>query len=101
MTDAANDVYASYLIYGRLMAMGKERFILVDRRSLCSDHGNFRESIPCPTSPNGANTPLMARRNSTSLDPSPAQARTIALFIEGKTTEEVALEMGVKRTTAQ
>jgi len=96
--DAANDVYASLLIYEKLIALGKEREIEVDRRSMCSDHGEFK-NIPRPVSPNGEVVPHIAGRGS--LSPSPAQTRTIALFMEGKTVDAIALEMGVKRTTTQ
>lgn len=81
------------------MAMGKEREIEVDRRRLCSDLGDIKGISPRPTSPNGQVIPHIAGRGS--LSPSPAQARTIAMFIEGKSTEQIALEMGVKRSTAQ
>ena len=96
--DAANDVYASLLIYEKLIALGKEREIEVDRRSMCSYHGEFK-NIPRPVSPNGEVVPHIAGRGS--LSPSPAQTRTIALFMEGKTVDAIALEMGVKRTTTQ
>ena len=101
MVDAANDVYASLLIYEKLMAMGQERSITVDRRSLCSDHGDYQAHIPRPISPTGVRTPIMAKRNSTSPDPSPTQARTIAMFMEGKSTEDIRLEMGIKRSSVQ
>ena len=101
MVDAANDVYASLLIYEKLMAMGKERSITVDRRSLCSDHGDYQAHIPRPTSPSGVRMPMMAKRNSTSPDPSPSQARTIAMFMDGKSTEDIRLEMGIKRSSVQ
>jgi hypothetical protein len=97
--DAANDVYASLLIYEKLIALGKERRIEVNRRSLCSDHGEFEGIIPRPISPNGQVVPHIAGRGS--LSPTPAQTRTIAMFIEGRSVEAIALEMGVKRTTAQ
>jgi hypothetical protein len=97
--DAANDVYASLLIYDKLIALGKERGIEVDRRSLCSDHGEFKDIIPRPISQNGQVIPHIAGRGS--LSPSPAQTRTIAMFIEGKSTEQIAQGMGIKRTTAQ
>jgi hypothetical protein len=97
--DAANDVYASLLIYEKLIALGKGRGIEVDRRSLCSDHGEFKDIIPRPISPNGQVIPHIAGRGS--LSPSPAQTRTIGMFIEGKGTEQIAQEMGIKRTTAQ
>jgi hypothetical protein len=97
--DAANDVYASLLIYEKLIKLGKERGIEVDRRSLCSDHGEFKDIMPRQTSPNGQVVPHIAGRGS--LSPSPAQTRTIAMFIEGKSTEQIAQEMGVKRATAQ
>jgi len=99
ISDAANDVYASLLIYEKLIALGEERGIEVDRRSMCSDHGDFQDIIPRPISPNGQVTPHIAGRGS--LSPTPAQTRTIALFIEGKTVDAIAREMGVKRTTAQ
>ena len=95
--DAANDVYASLLIYEKLIALGKERGIEVDRRNLCSDHGEFRDVIPRPISQNGEVTPHIAGRGS--LSPTPTQTRTIAMFIEGKSTKEIADEMGVKRGT--
>jgi hypothetical protein len=99
ISDAANDVYASLLIYDKLIALGKERGIEVDRRSLCSDHGEFKDIVPRPISQNGQVLPHIAGRGS--LSPSPAQTRTIAMFIEGKNAEQIAQEMGVKRTTAQ
>jgi hypothetical protein len=97
--DAANDVYASLLIYEKLISLGKKRGIEVDRRSLCSDHGEFQDIIPRQTSPNGQIVPHIAGRGS--LSPSPAQTRTIAMFIEGKNIEQIAQEMGIKRATAQ
>jgi len=97
--DAANDVYASLLIYEKLIALGKEREIEVDRRSMCSDHGEFKNIIPRPISPNGEVVHHIAGRGS--LSPSPAQTRTISLFMEGKTVDAIALEMSVKRTTTQ
>ena len=66
---------------------------------MCSDHGEFKDIIPRPTSPNGQVVPHIAGRGS--LSPSPAQTRTIAMFIEGKSTEQIAQEMGVKTATAQ
>jgi len=66
---------------------------------MCSDHGDFQDIIPRPISPNGQVTPHIAGRGP--LSPTPAQIRTIALFLEGKTVDAIALEIGVKRTTAQ
>jgi hypothetical protein len=81
------------------MALSLERKIEIDRRSLSSDHGDLKD-IPRLVSPNGQVVPHIAGRNG-SLSPTPAQSRAIAMFIEGKSTETIALEMGVKRTTAQ
>jgi hypothetical protein len=100
MIDAANDVYASLLIYDKLMAMGKEREIEIVRRGMCSDHGNFKDFIPPLVSSNGQVVPHIAGRDG-SKSPTAAQSRTIAMFIEGKNTNEIASEMGVKQATAQ
>jgi len=83
------------------MAMGQERSMAIDRKTLCSNHGDYQAIVPRPTSPTGQILPHIAGRGSGSLSPSPAQSRAIAIFIEGKSTEQIALEMGVKHATAQ
>jgi hypothetical protein len=45
--------------------------------------------------------PIFATRDEATPNPTPTQARTIALFLEGKNTEQIALEMNVKHPTAQ
>jgi DNA-binding CsgD family transcriptional regulator len=62
---------------------------------MCSDHGNYQAT-------NGSGgIPNFAKRDNTSLYPTPAQARTLSMFIEGKSTEEIASTMGIKRATVQ
>lgn len=93
--DAANDVYASYLIYQALDRLAKERGIDLNLDEFSSNQGDV------PSNPDGSGDPMarMARRGSGSLGPTPAQERVIGLFIGGENVDVIASSMGIKEGT--
>ena len=87
--DAANDTYASYLIYQTLVRLAHDRGIDLDLDEFSTDQGDIPESL-------GAK---MARRSSGSLAPTPAQERVIGLFVAGEEVGVIASSMGIKEGT--
>lgn len=89
MIDAANDTYASYLIYQTLARLASERGIDLDLDEFSTNQGDVPDSL-------GAK---MAPRASGSLSPTPAQERVIGLFIAGEEVGVIASSMGIKEGT--
>ncbi|KAK4685652.1 hypothetical protein P7C73_g4502, partial [Tremellales sp. Uapishka_1] len=89
---AANDVYASMQIYLHLKRLGDERGIDVDLREHASDLGDFMVTSPTDTL-GGPSTPSV-------LPTGTAKMRALALFMGGKTIEEIAASAKIKENTA-
>lgn len=100
LSDGANDVYASYLIYDRLLTLARDRSINLNLDEFCSNLGDIpRQSTGPITSGPGSRSAVLARRMSGSLGPTPAQERTLGMFISGQGPEEIAATMGIKHGT--
>ena len=92
--DAANDVYASYLIYVKLAQLAQDRDIALNLDEYSSNLGD----VPYPGFGSGRTGAKLARAVGVE-GPTPSQETVLGLFVAGQSVPVIASSMGIKDGT--
>lgn len=99
--DAANDVYASFMIYRALQNKADQADFVLDPLSFCSHLGDSPLLATATVEAGKTGKPISPVIRAIPGGPTPSEGRALSLFMSELRTEEVARHLGLKQSTVQ